>query len=37
VTSVLDALGRTQYHPAYLGDCAVATRMKQRFLFKVPE
>lgn len=37
VTSVLDALGRTRYHPAYLGDCAVATRMKQRFLFKVPE
>jgi TonB family protein len=37
VTSVLDALGQTQYHPAYLGDCAVATRMKQRFLFKVPE
>ncbi len=37
VTSVLDALGRTRYHPAHLGDCAVATRMKQRFLFKVPE
>jgi len=37
VTSVLDALRRTRYHPAHLGDCAVATRMKQRFLFKVPE
>jgi TonB family protein len=37
VTSVLDALGRTRYHPAHLGDCAVATRMKQRFLFKLPE
>jgi len=37
VASVLDALGRTRYHPAHLGDCAVATRMKQRFLFKVPE
>jgi TonB family protein len=37
VTSVLNALSRTRYHPAHLGDCAVATRMKQRFLFKVPE
>jgi TonB family protein len=37
VTSVVDALGRTRYHPAHLGDCAVATRMRQRFLFKVPE
>lgn len=37
VASVLDALGRTQYHPAHLGDCAVATRMKQRFLFKLPK
>jgi len=37
VTSVLDALSRTRYHPAHLGDCAVATRMKQRFLFKAPE
>jgi TonB family protein len=37
VTSVLDALSRTRYHPAHLGDCAVATRMKQRFLFKVPQ
>ena len=37
VASVLDALGRTRYHPAHLGDCAVATRMRQRFLFKVPQ
>lgn len=37
VASVLEALGKTRYHPAYLGDCAVATRMTQRFLFKVPE
>jgi TonB family protein len=37
VASVVEALGRTRYHPAHLGDCAVATRMKQRFLFKVPE
>jgi hypothetical protein len=37
VASVFDALGRTRYHPAHLGDCAVATRMKQRFLFKLPE
>jgi len=37
VSSVLDALGRTHYHPAYLGDCPVATRMTQRFFFKVPE
>jgi hypothetical protein len=37
VSSVLNALGKTRYHPAYLGDCPVATRMTQRFLFKVPE
>ena len=37
VTSVLDALSQTRYHPAHLGDCAVATRMEQRFLFKVPQ
>jgi hypothetical protein len=36
VSSVLGALGNTRYHPAYLGDCAVATRMKQRFLFQAP-
>jgi len=37
VTSVVDALGNTRYHPAHLGDCAVATRMKQRFVFKAPQ
>jgi hypothetical protein len=37
VTSVADALLKTRYHPARLGDCAVATRMEQRFLFKTPE
>jgi hypothetical protein len=37
VSSVADALLKTRYHPARLGDCAVATRMEQRFLFKVPE
>jgi hypothetical protein len=37
VTSVAEALLETKYHPARLGDCAVATRMEQRFLFKVPE
>lgn len=37
VSSVLDALTETRYHPAHLGDCAVATRMKQRFLFKLPK
>jgi len=37
VASVVQALGKTRYHPAHLGDCAVATRMRQRFLFKVPE
>ena len=37
VYTVLDALGKTQFHPAYLADCAVASRMKQRFLFRVPE
>jgi hypothetical protein len=37
VSSVLDALGKTHYHPAYLGDCPVATRMTQRFFFKVPD
>jgi hypothetical protein len=36
VASVFNALARTRYHPAHLGDCAVATRMKQRFMFKVP-
>jgi TonB-like protein len=37
VESVADALLETRYHPARLGDCAVATRMEQRFLFKLPE
>jgi hypothetical protein len=37
VTSVVDALGNTRYHPAHLGDCPVATRMKQRFVFKAPQ
>ena len=36
VASVAEALMNTRYHPARLGDCAVATRMEQRFLFKVP-
>jgi TonB-like protein len=37
VSSVADALLHARYHPARLGDCAVATRMEQRFLFKVPD
>ena len=37
VSSVLSALGKTHYHPAYLGDCPVATRMTQRFFFRVPD
>jgi len=37
VASVANALMNTRYHPARLGDCAVATRMEQRFLFKVPD
>jgi hypothetical protein len=36
VASVLDALGSTRYHPAHLGDCAVATRIRQRFIFRSP-
>ena len=36
ISSVLDALGTTRFHPAYLGDCPVATRMTQRFMFKTP-
>ncbi|MGH7605340.1 MAG: energy transducer TonB [Gemmatimonadaceae bacterium] len=36
VSSVVDALEKTRYHPARLGDCAVATRMKQRFVFQFP-
>ena len=34
VASVATALLEARYHPAHLGDCAVATRMKQRFVFK---
>lgn len=37
VSSVLGALGRTRFHPAYLGDCPVAARMRQRFLFQLPQ
>ena len=37
VSSVLDALRQTRYHPARLGDCPVSTRTSQRFLFKAPE
>jgi TonB family protein len=37
VTSVVEALDTTRYHPAHLGDCPVATRMKQRFVFKAPQ
>lgn len=36
VSSVLKALGETRFHPAYLGDCPVATRMSQRFVFRLP-
>jgi TonB family protein len=37
VASVLDALLKARYHPAHLGDCAVATRIKQRFVFRAPQ
>ena len=37
VISVVNALSKTRYHPAHLGDCAVATRMKQRFVFRAPQ
>lgn len=37
VSSVLKALQSTRYHPARLGDCAVSTRMSQRFLFTPPQ
>ena len=36
VISVFNALASARYHPAHLGDCAVATRMKQRFMFQAP-
>lgn len=35
VLSAVDALGDARYHPAHLGDCAVATRIQQRFMFKL--
>lgn len=37
VASVFNALVKARYHPAHLGDCAVATRMKQRFVFRAPQ
>jgi len=37
VSSVLDAIEHTRYHPARLGDCPVSTRTRQRFLFTRPE
>jgi hypothetical protein len=37
VVSAADALSKTRYHPAHLGDCAVATRIRQRFVFKSPK
>jgi hypothetical protein len=37
VVSVFNALAGARYHPAHLGDCAVATRMKQRFVFRAPQ
>jgi hypothetical protein len=37
VSSVVNAIARTRFHPAYLGDCPVATRVTQRFLFNEPE
>jgi TonB family protein len=36
VLSAADALNETRYHPAHLEDCAVATRIRQRFVFKSP-
>lgn len=36
VSSVVNTLQRTRYHPARLGDCPVSTRMSQRFLFDIP-
>ena len=37
VSSVLNALQRTRYHPARLGDCPVSTRTSQRFVFTRPD
>jgi TonB family protein len=36
VLSAADALNETRYHPAHIEDCAVATRIRQRFVFKSP-
>jgi TonB family protein len=37
VSSAVNAIARTRFHPAYLGDCPVATRVTQRFLFNEPQ
>ena len=37
VSSVLNAIEQTRYHPARLGDCPVSTRTSQRFVFTRPE
>ena len=37
VGPVANALLETQYHSARLGDCSVATRMEQRFVFKAAD
>lgn len=34
VLSAADALSKTRFHPAHLGDCAVATRVRHHFVFK---
>jgi TonB-like protein len=36
VLSAANAVDEARYHPAHLGDCAVATRIRQRFVFKSP-
>ena len=36
VSSVVNALQHTRYHPARLGDCPVSTRTSQRFVFRPP-
>jgi hypothetical protein len=37
VGAVVNALLDAQFHPARLGDCAVAARMRQRFVFAGPQ
>jgi TonB family protein len=37
VVSALDALLKARYRPAHLGDCPVATRIKQRFVFRAAQ